>query len=128
MKKHDIRDKNDIIHIVNTFYDKVKQDAILQKFFLHVNWDKHLPVMYDFWQNVLFYTGDYSGNPMEKHRMVIEKFNLDHEHFMRWIQLFTSVVADLHAGKNTRLIIQRAKSIATIMEIKLLGNNNATLV
>lgn len=128
MKKHDIQDKNDIIRVVNTFYDKVKQDEILQKYFLHVNWDKHLPVMYDFWQNVLFYTGDYSGNPMEKHRQVLERFNLGHEHFVRWVELFTRVVAELYAGKNSKLIIERAKSIATIMEIKLLGNNNLSLL
>lgn len=128
MKKHDIQDKNDIIRVVNTFYDKVKQDEILQKYFLHVNWDKHLPVMYDFWQNVLFYTGDYSGNPMEKHRQVLERFNLSHEHFVRWVELFTRVVAELYAGKNSKLIIERAKSIATIMEIKLLGNNNLSLL
>jgi hemoglobin len=60
--------------------------------------------MYDFWENVLFYTGGYAGNPMEKHRHALLQFNLSHEHFERWVHLFTAVVNELYKGKNAKLI------------------------
>ncbi len=66
----DIEDRKDIELLINSFYDKVKQDAIIGSFFtevVQVNWEKHLPVMYNFWENIVFQTGSYNGNPMDKH-------------------------------------------------------------
>ena len=51
---------NDIKLLVNSFYDKVKADTVIGYIFndiAKVDWEKHLPVMYDFWENVLFFTG-----------------------------------------------------------------------
>ena len=58
--KKDITSKADIEMLVNRFYDKVKVDDLIGYFFtkvVQVNWDKHLPVMYRFWDNALFFTG-----------------------------------------------------------------------
>lgn len=55
--KKDIEDRKDIELLINSFYDKVKQDAIIGSFFtevVQVNWEKHLPVMYNFWENIVF--------------------------------------------------------------------------
>jgi len=49
--KKDIENRDDIIRLVNTFYDKVKPDETIGYFFnrvVDVNWEKHLPVMYNF--------------------------------------------------------------------------------
>ena len=67
--KNDITNRGDIEMLVNAFYDKVKTDDKIGLFFtdvIHVNWEQHLPRMYDFWDNVLFQTGSYIGNPMQK--------------------------------------------------------------
>jgi hemoglobin len=32
-----------------------------------VNWEKHLPKMYIFWESVLFATVKFDGNPMGAH-------------------------------------------------------------
>lgn len=64
--KKDIKNRKDIELLVNKFYDKVKADKSISHFFtdtVHVNWKQHL-VMYDFWENIVFFTGAYEGNPM----------------------------------------------------------------
>ncbi len=121
MKKTDIKDKTDIQTLVDLFYNKVKADVLLAPMFQHVDWEKHLPVMYSFWDNVLFHTGGYSGNPMAKHQSVHQKHPLSHGDFEQWIGLFISVIDKNFEGPNVENLKERAKSIAIIMEIKILG-------
>jgi len=121
--KKDIEDRNDIQLLVNSFYDKVKADPMIGFIFndiVKVNWERHLPVMYDFWENTLFYTGGYIGNPMEMHRRLNQRIPLTAEHFKQWTHLFTSTVDELFAGEKAELAKQRAISISTIMQIKIL--------
>ena len=122
MKKKDILNRQDIESVVNHFYDKVRKDDVLSRMFDHVDWEKHLPVMYDFWDNVLFYTGKYTGNPMAKHLMAHGRNPMTSTHFERWLKLFYEVLDESYAGKNTTLLKERANSIAKIMQIKLFGN------
>ncbi len=121
--KKDIEDRKDIELLINSFYDKVKQDAIIGSFFtevVQVNWEKHLPVMYNFWENIVFQTGSYNGNPMDKHLELNKRSLITMEHFQRWILLFNETVDELFLGTNSELIKQRALSIATVMQIKIL--------
>ena len=121
--KKDIEDRKDIELLINSFYDKVKQDAIIGLFFtevVQVNWEKHLPVMYNFWENIVFQTGSYNGNPMDKHLELNKKSLILMEHFQRWILLFNETVDELFKGKKAELIKQRALSISTVMQIKIL--------
>lgn len=122
MRKKDIANKQDLEIIVNHFYEKVKQDELIGIMFEHVNWDTHLPLMYDFWDNVLFYTGNYTGNPMAKHMMANDRLQMTKNHFDRWLMLFDKTVDELFSGKNAALLKERARSIATIMQIKIFGN------
>ncbi|HRA60694.1 MAG TPA: group III truncated hemoglobin [Bacteroidia bacterium] len=122
--KADIKDRRDIELLINTFYEKVKVDSFIGFFFtdvVKVNWDKHLPVMYDFWESVVFHTGIYDGNPMEKHIDLNKKSPMKMEHFQRWMQLFNETVDELFAGAKADVIKQRAISIATVMQIKIFG-------
>jgi hemoglobin len=55
--KTDIRNRKDIELLVNAFYDKIKTDGVIGFLFTEVakvNWETHLPRMYDFWENILF--------------------------------------------------------------------------
>lgn len=124
--KPDIQNREDIIRLVNTFYEKVKVDPAIGHFFtrvIQVNWEKHLPVMYDFWENILFYTGSYSGNPMTVHKALNERSPLANEHFERWLSLFCQTADELFEGPKTNLIKERALSIATVMQIKIMGES-----
>jgi hemoglobin len=121
--KKDIENRNDIQLLVNSFYDKVKADPEIGFIFtdiMKVNWEKHLPIMYDFWENTLFYTGGYNGNPMEIHQRINHLIPLNTEHFQRWVYLFTLTADELFSGDKAVLAKQRAMSIAAIMQIKIL--------
>ena len=125
--KKDIKTKEDIELLVRSFYDKVKIDPVIGHIFttvIKVNWEKHLPVMFDFWENTLFYTGSYSGNPIESHRRLHKIFPLNEEHFKRWVALFTETVDELFEGEKAQLAKQRAFSISTVMKIKILQQIN----
>ncbi|QGW28745.1 group III truncated hemoglobin [Phnomibacter ginsenosidimutans] len=121
--RSDITNRQDIERLVNQFYDAVKADATIGYFFTEavaVNWEKHLPVMYAFWENVLFHTGGYSGNPMERHKQLNQQSAIEPAHFQQWLHLFASTVDRLFAGENAETIKQRAASIATVMQLKIL--------
>ncbi len=120
--KADIQNRADIENLVNTFYEKVNKDETISYFFTEVvpvNWEKHLPIMYDFWENLLFATGNYEGNPMAKHKGIHHKSPLSMRHFQQWIRLFNETVNELFEGGNAELIKQRAQSIATVMQVKI---------
>jgi hemoglobin len=126
--KKDIENIEDIQLLVNSFYDKVKADTVIGYIFndiAKVNWEKHLPVMYNFWENVLFFTGSYSGNPMTAHVKMHSVLNFAPEHFERWLKLFNSNVDELFEGEKAELAKQRAISIATVMQLKILHSNDA---
>ena len=128
--KKDIENKKDIEKLVNGFYEKVKQDALIGFIFtdvVKVHWEKHLPVMYDFWENSLFYTGNYVGNPMQIHQHLHRLVPLTAEYFARWTYLFTSTVDELFVGEKAALAKQRAMSIAAVMQFKIIPSPPVTV-
>ena len=126
--KKDIQTRADIQLLVDHFYEKVKTDKAIGYIFtdiVKVHWEKHLPVMYDFWQNSLFYTGSYDGNPMAIHKHLNRVVPLTREHFKQWTLLFATTVDELFEGKIASLAKQRAISIATVMQVKILDQDAA---
>jgi hemoglobin len=126
--KKDISNRADIQQLVDTFYAKVQADETIGYLFnevAQVNWEQHLPRMYDFWENILFQTGSFNGNPMVAHVQLHEKSPLSAAHFDRWQQLFLATVDELFEGEKAELIKQRALSIATMMRIKVFPSNDS---
>ena len=76
--------------------------------------------MYDFWENILFYTGNFEGNPMVKHRELHHKSPLTVKHFKHWNKLFTATVDELFSGKKANEIKERAVNISLMMQQKTL--------
>lgn len=127
--KKDITSRKDIELLVDKFYDKIKNDDQIGFIFTDiakVNWEKHLPVMYDFFENMLFYTGSYTGNPMELHKHVNRLFPLTDEHFKRWNKLFSTTVDELFKGDTANLVKMRAMSISTVMQIKIAAETSSS--
>ena len=122
--KRDIENRKDIERLINAFYDKVREDELIGFIFndvAKVNWQKHLPVMYDFWENIIFYTNNYSGNPMMVHMHLSQRTPLTKEHFERWLKLFTGTVDELFQGAKATTTKEKAQSIANIMQVKISG-------
>jgi len=120
----DIENEADVTLLVRRFYHKVLQDDVLSPFFQHAinhHWDKHLEVMDRFWNNILFYTGGYFGNPLQAHQSLHHFKSLSAAAFERWLQLFNATVDELYTGEKASLAKQRAYSIATVMQMKILN-------
>ncbi|MCX6182971.1 MAG: group III truncated hemoglobin [Bacteroidetes bacterium] len=123
MVKRDIENRADIEALVNAFYLKVEKDDVIRHFFTDVvklDWSKHIPVMYDFWESILLNTHNYKGNPMPAHVSLNEKSPMKKEHFDRWIQLFSATIDELFQGEKAEQAKTRALSIATVMQIKMI--------
>jgi hemoglobin len=93
----------------------------LNVYFKNTNWEKHLPIMYSFWENIAFSSSEYSGNPMEKHQHLHQIHPISTMHFERWMELYTQNMNELFEGPNATLLILRAANISKIMLSKLIS-------
>lgn len=122
MVKHDIQTRDDIMILVNSFYNHVKRDKLLGPVFndiAKINWNTHLPKMYDFWENVIFQTGSYRGNTLKVHLNLNDLSPLTSDHFEHWLVLFKITTKELFEGPNADTAMNKAESIATVIRIKL---------
>jgi hemoglobin len=120
--KKDILSKDDIKKLVDSFYEEIGKDALLGPIFndiSKVDWSTHLPKMYSFWENAIFYTGGYNGNPLKVHKHIHEMFPLTSVHFYRWNEIFTNTINRLFEGKNAELAKTRALHISMVLQEKL---------
>ncbi len=117
-KKPDIKNEKDIIQMVDSFYDKVNDDSLLSGIFndfAQVDWDEHLPKMYQFWNTLILGKQSYKGNPFAAHRPL----PIGAEHFSHWIALFEANIDQQFEGEMAEHTKHRARSIAHIFQSKL---------
>lgn len=120
--KPDIANRSDIEKIVALFYDNVRSNPHIAFFFsdvVPVNWDEHLNKMCSFWENVLFYTGDYEGDPLVTHKNLSRKQETKAVHFETWLTLFFAAVDHLFEGDNAEKIKSHARGIAAVMQQRM---------
>lgn len=121
--KRDIEDRKGIETLVHVFYDKVQKDEVIGYIFndiAKVNWEHHTPIICDFWESILFQSNVYRGNPMATHISLHALSPLNKSHFDRWKKLFIETIDEYFEGRNADLAKQRAISIATTMQIKII--------
>jgi hemoglobin len=95
---------------------------------MKTNWERHIPAIVDFWETILLDNPVYKKNAMEVHYDLNKKFPLQQEHFSQWLLLFFATVDELFEGKIATLAKTRAKSIASVMEFKMTGTTNKSLL
>jgi hemoglobin len=88
-----------------------------------VDWEKHLPVMYDFWASLLFDEQSYTGNPMLKHISLNKLTPLGSKEFSTWLDHFRDTVVELFEGPKAEEAMARAEHIAALMEYKIRNSN-----
>lgn len=116
--KRDIETEEDVKLLVDTFYAHVNEDGLLAPVFNNVakvNWQHHLPVMYNFWSSLLFGSMAYKGQPFPKHT----RLPIKQEHFGRWVILFTQTIEELFEGVKAEEAKYKAKSIARIFQMRM---------
>ena len=115
----DITTLDDIKKIVNEFYGKVREDELIGPIFeekIGNHWDRHLDIMYRFWQTVLLEEGKtYFGNPFMKHAALPVYEN----HFRRWLSLWKETLQDNFEGPVATDALARAEKMAYIFQVKL---------
>lgn len=118
--KKEIISKDDVKLLVDKFYEKVNNHALLSKVFnqvAKVDWPEHLPKMYAFWSGILLNTSEYRGQPFDKHAKHAE--HISAEHFQEWLKLFHETIDEHFVGEKAKLAKTRADSIAAIFQYKL---------
>jgi len=127
----DINSRADIELLINRFYTKVKQDPVIGFIFndiMKVNWEEHLPIMFDFWETLLLDKTTYTRNTMGIHFEINRKVKLEDIHFNRWIELFTGTVDELFSGEVANTAKKRARSIAEVMLFKMNQQNEGLTI
>ncbi len=120
--KRDIESVEDIQKLVDIFYLKIQKDEVISYYFNEiaaVNWEKHLPKMYSFWQTLLFPPGPWRGNVMDPHFKLNKESQFQHQHFERWLHLWEDCVQENFEGEKANEAISKAKNIALLMEFKM---------
>ncbi|SDK16307.1 hemoglobin [Pedobacter sp. ok626] len=115
--RHDITDLNDIIELVDGFYNKVQQDELIGPIFNNVikDWGPHLQKMYAFWNAVLFGVPGFTGNPFARHAPL----PIEQAHFDRWLVLFNETVGTLFVGEMADHAKKKAETMALMFLSKL---------
>ena len=116
--KKKIETPDDIRLLVDTFYDKVKNDALLAPVFeerINGQWGPHLEKMYKFWHTLLLGQFTYTGNPFRHHALL----PVDHAHFVSWMSLFTATLDSLFEGEKCEEAKVKAATIAATFEAKI---------
>ncbi|MGV3662495.1 MAG: group III truncated hemoglobin [Prosthecobacter sp.] len=120
----DITGRAEIETLVNTFYQRVREDELLGFIFAdvaHTDWTTHLPKMYAFWETVLFRSGGYTGNPIAAHAKLVPRTTMGREQFDRWLLLFRGTVDDLFAGERADHIKSCAEDMANVIYARING-------
>jgi hemoglobin len=120
--KNDIASKADIKTFVDAFYAKMPSDDLVGNIFMevmHVDFAKHLPKMYDFWEMLLFQGTSYHGAPMRPHLQINQIHPITPAHFDRWLEMFRATLRDLFEGPKTEEAITKAENIAATWAYKL---------
>lgn len=118
----DIETKEDIAFLMNEFYSKMLKDEVIGYIFTdvaHLDLEKHLPSLTNFWENMLLSANGYKKNVMDIHLKLNAKEELQKAHFNRWLELLTETVMEHYKGEKAQRMLNSANSIAGVMQFKL---------
>lgn len=128
MIKKKIESREDVSLLVNTFYSKVRKDALLGPIFngIITDWETHLELLTDFWETNLFFKRKYFGNPLHAHIEVDKKVGqtINELHFGTWINLWLETVDELFDGEVAQIAINRARNMGTFIHLNIFNARN----
>lgn len=112
--------------LLPAFYTHVFGDPMLGRIFVevaHMDLERHLPALGDFWEKVLFNTGEYGGKFMRTHQRVHDREPFTPAHFERWLAMWSQTIDERHAGPTADQAKQHASRIAVAMRRKLFSSS-----
>ena len=133
-KNRDLETEEDVKDVVVRFYDQMLKDPIVGYIFTDVariELEEHLPIIVNFWSDILFSQKQYNGNVLKKHLDLNQLINLTPGHFTRWLYLFNRAIDESYTGINANSMKERAESVAKTISARLTerkrGEMNLTL-
>ncbi len=126
-ENRDIKNRDDLLHIVTVFYGELLTDPVIGFFFTDVvqlELDKHIPKIADFWAFQLLGEKNYRGNVFEVHRQLHLKAALTEDHFHRWVFVLQSTIDRLYAGPVAEAMKLKAAMIARKMQQALANGSS----
>ncbi|MCR6642659.1 MAG: group III truncated hemoglobin [Sporocytophaga sp.] len=114
----DIASEEDVILMVNSFYEKVNKDELLSYVFndfSKVNWEKHLPKMYQFWNYLLLGIPEYKGRPFPVHAQL----PIESKHFDTWLRLFKANIDEQFSGPVADMAKVKGEQIALTFQYRM---------
>ena len=125
--RNDIATIEDIELLVDSFYGKIRIDALLGDIFNRVikdRWPEHLQKMYRFWQTVLLGEHTYYGSPFPPHAQL----PVEQKHFNAWLHLWHETIDEHFTGTKADEAKWRGDKMAVMFlsKIEYYRNNSAT--
>ncbi|MDR3680380.1 MAG: group III truncated hemoglobin [Flavipsychrobacter sp.] len=114
----DISTLEDIKLLVNTFYQKIRENELLSPIFngiIQDRWPEHLEKMYRFWQTVLLEEHTYFGSPFPPHA----KLPVEQKHFDVWLALWHFTVNAHFTGEKANEAKWRGDKMALMFLTKI---------
>jgi hemoglobin len=113
--KKEIETREDLVQLVDRFYDRVVLDDLLAPHFEYLDFVEHKPRMVAFWAFVLLGEAGYATNVFDKHRHL----PIGKPHFDRWLALFIETVQEYFTGEQADAAINKARLLAWTFSEKM---------
>ncbi|MBT6649753.1 MAG: group III truncated hemoglobin [Flavobacteriales bacterium] len=118
----DIRQRKDLELLVSEFYKKVLVDDKIAPVFIgkiKIDWESHLPIICDFWENLLWGGDKYQANLLQKHLDFNKHIPFTHLHLERWLLHWNATLTENFEGDNATQISERAGHIGRLILFKI---------
>lgn len=120
--QQDISSREDIHFIITEFYKKLISDSEMLPFFEEIvqqnHLEKHIEIITDFWQDILFQTNSYQNNVLQKHLDFNKKVRFKKAHFKKWLFYLQTTIDASFKGQVAQNMKDRTNSIAMVMQVK----------
>lgn len=120
--RNDLASRADVEALLRRFYSEAFRDELLAEPFAELRshgLERHLSVMCDFWETVLFRAGLYRRNALHAHRRVHHLMPLSAQHFQRWLTLWTTTIDQLYQGPVAEHAKIQAARVGTALHNRL---------
>lgn len=118
----DIAGRDDLERLVRAFYAKAMDDTMIGYLFTDVaklDLEEHVPVITDFWEQMLFGGEAYRGGAFGVHADLHARSPLRRGHFNRWLALWEQTVDELFAGPQAEAAKAHARRVAAAFHRRL---------
>ena len=103
--------------LVDSFYAKVRNDALIGPVFNHAisDWPEHLGKLQAFWSSVMLTSGRYKGRPLPAH--IKHSETISERSFDRWLALRKETTEELIEPEGAAKLQAKAARIAESLQL-----------